>query len=137
METVVPDVERAAYDAWRQRRRDAVCAWQRHYGMEPRDDSKLTEAYANGETSMPADEVARELFATDYIYRTTLYGDIIEDFMRLVAARLRKDHPGLSWTSTWVIVRFYAPMALKLMCLRSGGSAIPPRMPSSPDGVGG
>ena len=31
---------------------EAVHAWQRHYGMEPRSDSKLTQLYASG--ALPA-----------------------------------------------------------------------------------
>lgn len=106
-----------------------VHAWQRHYNMEPRDDSKLTQLYADGQLWMTADQVARELLATDFIYKHTLYGELIEEFLRLVADKLRERHPGLSWTATWHIVRFYGPIALKLMCLSSTGARIPDRMP--------
>ena len=66
-----------------------VHAWQRHYGMEPRDDSKLTELFADGALGMgaQADVVARELVVTDHIYKTTLYGEVIEEFLRRVADR--------------------------------------------------
>lgn len=104
---------------------DLVHAWQREYGMTPRSDSKLTRMFADGEVDMSADEVARELVAVDFVYRHTLYGDVIEDFMRLVAARLRERHR-ISWPATWNIVRFYAPIALKLMCVNAAGVRIPP-----------
>ena len=95
-------------------------AWQRHYNMEPRGDSRLTELYADGHLgAMRVDEVARELVVTDLLYKRPLSGEVIEDFMRHVAARLRRDYPGLSWTRTWEIVRIYAPIALKLLCVRS------------------
>ena len=101
-------------------------AWQRHYNMEPRADSKLTELFADGHLgAMRVDEVARELVATDFLYKHTLYGDVIEDFMRRVAERLRAEHPGLSWARTWEVVRIYAPIALKLMCVSSAGVRIP------------
>lgn len=117
---------------WLAERRAQVHAWQRHYNMEPRDDSRLTELYAAGETgAMTAHEVARELVATDYVYRATLYGEVIEAFMRRVAERLRAAHPGLSWAGTWTVVRAYAPIALRLMCVRSAGVAIPARMPDA------
>ena len=122
---LAPDEERA-------RRAEMVHAWQRHYNMEPRADSRLTELYAQGEAgAMSAHEVARELVATDYVYRATLYGEVIEEFMRRVAHRLRAAHPGLSWAATWTIVRAYAPVALRLMCVRSAGVAIPARMPDA------
>ena len=115
----------------RQARIDMVHAWQRHYRMEPRSDSKLTQLFAEGALgTMPADEVARELLATDYIYKHTLYGELQEDVLRLIAARLRKMHKGLSWPSTWTFVRFYGPIALKLMCLSASGERIPNEMPS-------
>lgn len=106
-------------------RADEVRAWQLRYGMTPRQDSKLTDLYARGELPLAADEVARELVATDYVFQNTLYGDVIEDFMREVAQRLRACHPGLSWNATWKIVRAYAPNALKLMCVSSAGIRIP------------
>lgn len=108
-----------------------VHEWQRHYNMVPRDDSKLTALYADKQLppTMDAAEVARELLAVDYIYKHTLYGELIEEFMRGVALRLRKRYPGLSWTSTWTIVRFYGPLALKCMSLSSTGERIPARMP--------
>lgn len=112
----------------REARIGMVHGWQRHYGMEPRADSKLTELFADGQLGYTsADVVARELLATDVIYKRTLYGEIIVDFLRGVAARLRKEHPGLSWTATWNIVRFYGPIALKLMCVSSSGIVIPER----------
>lgn len=105
-----------------------VHAWQRYYNMEPRNDSRLTKLYANGEISMSAAEVARELLATDFIYSNTLYGEVIEEFMRAVAKRIRAEYR-LSWSSTWKIVSFYGPIALKLMCLGSAGVRVPECMP--------
>lgn len=109
-------------------RRDEVYACQRRIGMEPRSDSRLTEMYARGEVCMTAEEVARELMATHFVYTNTLYGDVIEEFMRGVAHRVRETYPGLSWSSTWTIVRVYAPIALKLMMLSASGRRIPEHM---------
>jgi hypothetical protein len=94
--------------------------------MEPRNDSRLTELFCKNQLSpeWTADVVARELVATDFIYKHTLYGEVIEDFMRGVAHKLREKYR-LSWTTTWEIVRFYAPFALKLLCLERCGLAIP------------
>ena len=118
----------------RDQRIQLVHAWQRHYGMEPRHDSKLTELFADGALGhTPADVVARELLATDVVYKQTLYGEFIEEFLRGVAARLRHEHPGLTWTATWTIVRFYGPIALKLMCVSSAGLMIPDRHPDASD----
>lgn len=113
-------------DAYTIRKAD-VHFHQRLLNMEPRDDSTLTELYARGELFMSAQEVARELMATDFIYRNTLYGEIIEEFMREVATNLREMHK-LSWTATWTIVRAYAPMALKLMLVSASGTKIPERL---------
>lgn len=109
-------------------RRCAVHEWQRFYNMEPRTDSRLTERYARGEFEADPAAVARELMATDFVYRTTLYGEIIEEYMRAVADRLR-DAYGLSWTATWQVVQFYAPIALKLLMLLHTGQSIPPALP--------
>ena len=102
----------------------AVHAHQRLLHMEPRGDSRLTTLFAQGDIGLTAEEVARELMATHFIFSTTLYGEVLPEFMRLVAGRLR-DQYGLTWTSTWTIVRAYAPTALKLMMLSSTGSRIP------------
>jgi len=103
---------------------EALHAWQRYYNMEPRDDSKLTRLFVEGKVDWPVDVVARELMATDFIYKNTLYGEVIEEFMRGVAERLKRKHR-LSWTATWDVVRFYAPIALKLMLLDRCGVRIP------------
>ena len=100
---------------------------QRLLNMVPRTDSRLTEAYARGEVSISAHEVARELMATDFIFKNTIYGEIIEEFMRRVSERLRDTYE-LSWTSTWTIVRAYAPNALKLMLISASGLRIPDRL---------
>ena len=105
-----------------------VHAWQRHYNMQPRSDSRLTQMFADGTTPLQADEVARELMATDFIYKHTLYGQLIEEFMRHVADYVHKTYK-LSWTATWNIVRFYGPIAIKLICLLNSGQQIPARMP--------
>ena len=111
-------------------RKDSVQQWQIYYGMTPRSDSVLTHRFANNELDpyITADQVARELLATDFIYKNTLYGDVIEDFLRGVAQELRRLHPGLEWKDTWDIVRFYGTVALKLMCVTSAGLRIPPHM---------
>ena len=107
-------------------------SWQRYYHMEPRNDSRLTQLFVAGELSMEADQVARELMCTDFVYKNTLYGEVIEDFLREVASMLRTRYPGLSWTSTWTIVRFYGPTALKLMSLSAAGLRMPEHLPEPP-----
>ena len=114
-------------DASYEERVALVHAWQRHYNMEPRQDSRLTDLFARGQTFMRADEVARELIATDFVFKHTLYGEIIEEFLRHVANTLRRRH-NLSWKATWDITRFYGPIALKLMCLSSCNVKIPDRL---------
>lgn len=111
------------------RRREEVWKAQRQLNMTPRNDSRLTELFANGQLPpyMTADVVARELMCTDYIFKNTLYGEVIEDYMRAVAALLRDTYK-LSWDATWNITRFYAPIALKLMCVSSSSVRIPNAM---------
>lgn len=104
-----------------QTRIDQVHALQRRYGMEPRQDSKLTLAYAHGDVEpeyATAEAVAHELVMVDRIYQTTLYSVILEDAMRGIANRLKKEVRHISWNDVWRIVRFYAPTILKLYCLR-------------------
>jgi hypothetical protein len=105
----------------------SVHEWQRFYGMEPRSDSKLTRMFAEGSVNMYPDQVARELMATDFIYKFTLYGEMLEEFLRKVAARMKEQHD-MTWTATWQIVRFYGPIALKLICLMQASQTIPQRM---------
>lgn len=111
-----------------------VHQWQRYYHMEPRPDSRLTEMFARGEVQMYPDQVARELLATDCIYKYTLYGELIEEFLRRVAAIVKEQH-GLSWSATWNIVRFYGPVALKLICVLQTQLVIPQSMPPSQNDV--
>lgn len=120
--------------AWHARRVEEVQAWQRHYHMEPRADSKLTQLYASGVCTLHPAEVARELVCTEFLYRRTLYGELLEDFLRCVADGLRRECEAqtgcpLSWTATWNIVRFYGPIALKLMCVSSSGLYMPEHLP--------
>ena len=112
-----------------QQRTDAVHAEQRRLHMEPRSDSNLTRLFAEGQLDpcVTPDVVARELMATDFIYKNTLYGEVIEEYMRHVAGSLRETYK-LTWSSTWTITRFYAPIALKLMCLSASGVVIPPHL---------
>lgn len=99
--------------------------WQRFYNMEPRSDSQLTALYERGLLpGVSARKVARELVATHFIYQNTLYKELIEEYMRHVANRLRATY-ALSWTSTWQIVRFYAPIALKLHMVIQTATRIP------------
>ena len=75
---------------WRTRRRcgDAPCTsgsasttWSRAPTVG------WTERYARGEFEADPAAVARELMATDFVYRTTLYGEIIEENAWAVAGR--------------------------------------------------
>ena len=115
-----------------QQRRQEVWNAQCALNMTPRDDSRLTELYARGELPphMTADVVARELLCTDFVYRHTLYGEIIEEYMRQVAQRLH-DAYRLSWSATWNVTRFYAPIALKLMCVSACGLRVPNILPDA------
>lgn len=106
-----------------------VVAAQHALNMSPRNDSRLTHMYAARELDerIDAAQVARELLATEFIYRTTLYGEVIEAFMRRVAEYVRATYD-LAWKDTWVIVKFYAPIALKLMMLSATRQHIPDRL---------
>ena len=112
----------------REERRNALYAWQRSYNMEPRPDSSLTTMFINGELNMPVDQVARELMCTDFLYKHTLYGNLLEEFLRKVAHRI-KDQYKISWTATWNIVRFYGPIAMKVISLLQSAQHIPPFLP--------
>ena len=115
----------------RSQRLDWVCAWQRWYNMEPRTDSRLTQLYVDGKLPphVTPQEVARELMSVDFIYKHTLYGELIEAFMRAFANRLRSEYPHLTWTQTWEMTRFHGPAALKLYMLLDCKLQIPERLP--------
>lgn len=112
-----------------EKRREDVIQWQHYYNMIPRNDSKLTILFCEEKIDWSAQEVARELIATDFIFSNTLYGEVIADFMRQVAGYIKKRYTKLTWTQVWDITRFYAPVALKLICLSTSGLAIPPCLP--------
>ena len=88
-------------------------AKQRELGMVPRQDSLLTKKWLNGEVNESADEIAKELMCTHFLYKNTLYSEMLEEYMRRMAAEVKKRYL-LSWSAVWGIVRFYGPMSLKL-----------------------
>lgn len=96
---------------------------QKKVGMQPRNDSRLTRQYAEGCADpefVTINDVVHELYIVDAIFRTTLYGEVIEDVMRQVANEIRRRYR-LTWTVAWDIVRFYVPTMLKLHMLRRCG----------------
>ena len=103
---------------------NAVIEYQKKFGMEPRTDSYLTKMYGNKETEYSAEEVAKELVCVDYIFTKTLYGEFQEYYMRELA-KLVKNKYKLTCTNAWETVKYYGPISLKLMCLRSAKENIP------------
>jgi len=101
-----------------------VCDLQKSYGMTPRDDSILTQKYANKQIEGPPEDIAKELFCVDYIYCNTIYGEIIEEYMRCLASLIKQKYK-LSWNDTWEIVKFYGPDSLKLICVTNSNIRIP------------
>ena len=92
--------------------------------MTPRDDSQLTRMYETGSCDLEASEVARELVATDFIFQNTLYGELMEDFLRIVAHRVKRQSD-LTWNQVWDVVRTYGPPCLKLICIMQSHVRIP------------
>lgn len=96
------------------RRVNLVHMAQRQKGMEPRKDSLLTWKFATGELDHDTPSaIANELAIVDHIYKSTSYGSIIEEAMRMMALELRQRYR-LSWTTAWDVTRFYVPTMLKL-----------------------
>ena len=114
-----------------EQRRKALHEWQRHYNMVPRNDSRLTERYVAGEIPWPPDMVAKELVATDFLYKYTLYGELIEDFFKSLAGLVRSTY-NIPWSSAYNLVREYGPIALKLQMTIHCAIAIPERLPTPP-----
>ena len=111
-------------DTSAQLRIEEVHAAQRAMGMEPRRDSRLTQQFALGTAPREyptAITVAQELVIVDHIFRTTLYGEIIEQTMRDVAKVLKQRYRRVPWKIIWEVVRFYVPDMLKLHCLITSG----------------
>jgi hypothetical protein len=111
-------------------REEEVKRYQVMMGMQPRIDSRLTYQYSR---KMRPDfrsprEVANELVSTNFIYENTIYGEVIESFLRKVAKRIKTEDPSTSWTDVWKIVPFYGSIALKLMLV----SACLIRIPDHP-----
>lgn len=100
-----------------------IHALQKKVGMTPRDDSRLTRQYAEGRADpefATVQDVVHELYIVDGIFRCTLYGEVIEDVMRMAAAEVRRRYR-VTWSVAWDIVRFYVPTMLKLHMLRRSG----------------
>ena len=105
-------------------RRAEVHALQQEMGMQPRSDSRLTEMYARGEADPEywnAHVVAHELVMVDRIHRETIYGAILEQYLRYLADASHRAHPRIPWSELWRIVRFYGTPMLKLYALRKAG----------------
>lgn len=103
-----------------ERRLNAVIAEQHRLGMAPRSDSRLTVQYAHGSCDpvyTTAAVVAQELVLVDFVFHETLYGEIVEDVMRAVAHRLKRQYRRTSWHDVWDVTRFYVPAMLKAYCL--------------------
>lgn len=97
--------------------------------MEPRHDSALTRKFVKGEVTCHPSVVARELVATDFLYKHTLYGELIEDFFRHLAFLLTVNYD-LSWGSAYTIVREYGSIALKVLMIVHTGVTVPERLPA-------
>ena len=105
-------------------RLEAVHCEQRRLGMEPRADSRLALQFASGtceQEYQTAAQVAEELVLVDRIYKTTLYGEIIEETMRAIANRIKREYRVIPWAVVWEIVRFYVPTMLKIHCMLTSG----------------
>ena len=108
-------------------RMEHVKRHQRQYNMEPRDDSILTYNYACGNIPDYLDNpkvIADELIIVDYIHKNSMYGRIIQDVMREIAAILKYKYK-LNWNTTWELTRFYVPDMLKLYCMRIENIQLP------------
>ena len=111
-----------------EQRRQQIHNLQKYYGMIPRDDSKLTRLFINSQTDETADAIAKELVATHFLYSNTLYGEMIETYMKQAAKRLRQMYPELSWKDTWKIMQFFGPISLKLLMISRCLVQIPERL---------
>lgn len=109
-------------------RLQVIHAWQRYYNMEPRDDSALTRKFVSFEIDCHPSVVARELVATDFLYKHTLYGDFIQDFFRRTAYLLKEEYD-ISWDSAYKLVREYGTIALKILMVVHCDVTIPERLP--------
>lgn len=109
-----------------------VHEWQKYYNMEPRHDSTLTKKFVKGEVTCHPSVIARELVATDFIYKHTLYGELIEDFFRHLAFLITLNYK-LDWKPAYVIVREYGSIALKLLMIIHSGIVVPERLPEPSD----
>lgn len=92
---------------------------QYRLGMTPRDDSRLSFAYAIGdaeENDSTPQCIANELYVVDHIYKKTDYAFLLEAVMRAIALHIRKKYR-LTWTTTWDVTKFYVPSMMKMYCL--------------------
>jgi hypothetical protein len=93
-------------------------------GVAMRGDSRLTQRFADGTcdpTYVTPDDVVNTMCAVDFVYKHTLYGELVEETLRHVADGLHRMYPHVSWATLWDVVRNYAPLALKLQCLAMVG----------------
>lgn len=92
-----------------------------------REDSVLIRRFVDGTcdvTYATADDVANTMHAVDYVYKRTVYGEVVQDTLRHLADGLHAEYPLVSWTQLWETVREHAPLALKLQCLAVSGTDV-------------
>ena len=92
-----------------------------------RDDSMLTRNFVLQEcdpTYQCAEDVANTMFVMDIIHNQTLYPEMVEGTLRMLADSLHAQYPHVSWSSLWTTTRFHGTIALKLQCLAMAGFSL-------------
>lgn len=84
-------------------------------GFLVRDDSRLAYLWASYNTNdaIPED-IVDEMAVTQFLHAETSYGRDIEGDMRRIANAMKKRYSRLSWSEVWLIVKYYAPDALRM-----------------------
>ncbi len=103
-----------------------ACSELGYRSVEIRDDSRLAFNWALGAVRAPVCEILEEMSFIQFLSYQTNYHQFLQEFMKKAATCIRETtSPKLDWTTTWHIVRSFAPDLCKYEFLEKLDGGIP------------
>lgn len=103
-----------------------ACSELGYRSVEIRDDSRLAFNWATGAVRAPVCQILEEMSFIQFLSDQTNYQQFLQEFMKKAAAFIRDTtSPKLDWTTTWHIVRSFAPDLCKYEFVEKINGGIP------------